>query len=296
MTVWKGVGEMSILKVYDAAGRGLKMSLDTSPVGGGDTTFVDSTYLGENRYWEEYRIAGDPMFDTGFLLMYDGIYSDYVERVTYQRGGDVILDISNTFVTALDLVSDGLKSLFLGNDRMVGNKFSDKILGFSGSDKIFGLSADDELRGMAGNDVLKGGGGNDILFGEGGKDQLNGGVGVDTLKGGKGSDVLKGGGGGDFLAGQGGADKLFGGSGADTLSGGGGRDIFIFNKVSGKGNIITDFSLGKDYIKVTNGATEVGDLSISNSGADVLIAFSNVDILVLGASVDDFSAGDVFIF
>lgn len=56
-------------------------------------------------------------------------------------------------------------------------------------------------------------------------------------------------GGDDLLLGKGGDDYLWGGSGDDTLSGGDGSDFFAWGENDGY-DIVEDFSIGQDYIRL----------------------------------------------
>ena len=103
-----------------------------------------------------------------------------------------------------------------------------------------------------------------------------------------------GGGGRDDLEGGGGADKLNGGRGADELTGGGGADVFQFRSDDGFDRI-TDSQQGRDKIEIVRGADDFGDLSISQVGDDVRIAFANVRIVVEDDNDGAFSSSD-FIF
>jgi glycerophosphoryl diester phosphodiesterase len=76
------------------------------------------------------------------------------------------------------------------------------------------------------NDVINGQGGNDILWGLGGNDTLRGGAGNDTL---------------------------IGGAGINYLTGNAGSDTFV---LSTKGlNYVTDFTIGQDFIGLSDGLT-----------------------------------------
>ncbi len=70
-----------------------------------------------------------------------------------------------------------------------------------------------------------------------------------TIYGGTGADSLNGGAGNDLLSGGKGNDTLTGGAGNDTLTGGDGNDVFIFE---GGNDLITDYTAGKDKIKISS--------------------------------------------
>ena len=75
-----------------------------------------------------------------------------------------------------------------------------------------------------------------------------------------------------------GADTLVGGKGNDTLTGGSGADVFIY--ANGDGNdVITDYVVGTDSIKLTSGSIT----SSSLSGSDVVLKVGSGSIKVKGA-------------
>jgi Ca2+-binding RTX toxin-like protein len=93
------------------------------------------------------------------------------------------------------------------------------------------------------------------LRGDAGADALYGGNGNDTLRGGEEADLLLGDGtlvlafdGRDRLEGGAGADTLWGGGKADTLIGGEGEDVFRFDSLAERGDVIVDFEPGRDAL------------------------------------------------
>ena len=157
---------------------------------------------------------------------------------------------------------------------------------------LFGGNGDDLLNGTAGNDNLSGGNGQDTLNGDGGNDTLAGGNGGDILNGGDGNDllqgddsdestngkdILNGGAGNDILNGGNGKDDLTGGTGNDILTGGSGSDTFIFAAGDGT-DIITDFNVGLDYIRLPVGMT-FGD--VSRSGSNIFVTSTNEHLATL---------------
>ena len=95
--------------------------------------------------------------------------------------------------------------------------------------------------------------GNDLILGLSGNDTLEGGSGGDTLTGGKGND------------------RLIGGSGAD---------VFVFNRGDGA-DVITDFVNGLDVLQIANGAESFADVTVRDSGQNVIILFANVQVTLL---------------
>jgi Ca2+-binding RTX toxin-like protein len=76
--------------------------------------------------------------------------------------------------------------------------------------------------------------GNDQLIGSNGDDLISGLEGRDTLIGGAGNDIL------------------VGGLGGDQLTGGAGSDQFVYDSVSERTDIITDFSFNEDKLVLSN--------------------------------------------
>lgn len=169
------------------------------------------------------------------------------------------------------------------DDRLSGDNqpgvFKDLIYGNGGDDWVGGGGGADRLFGNAGDDTMLGKKGTDTLLGGTGRDTLNGGAHADGLFGQRGNDVLKGGAGNDVLNGGGGRDELNGQKGNDVLTGGAGRDVFFFRKGNGDDRI-TDFEIGLDTIEIGVGASDLSDLSFARKGADVLVSFADVSILV----------------
>ncbi len=99
------------------------------------------------------------------------------------------------------------------------------------------------------------------------------------------NDVINGQDGDDTIAGLSGADILRGGDGDDFLAGGPGVDQFWIasNGLPQGTDTITDFEVGTDIIGIAglSGVTAIGDLSITQSGADTLINALNKDLATL---------------
>ncbi|WP_416311187.1 retention module-containing protein [Pseudomonas sp. W03] len=136
----------------------------------------------------------------------------------------------------------------------------------------------DNLYGGDGNDILYGQGGNDFLFGEGGNDILLGGTGSDQLTGGQGNDILTGGAGADtfiWKAGDIGNDTI-----TDFNAGEGDRiDISDLLPDAAQNDILS-------YLKVDTSTStlQVSTTGQVNSGADVTIKLSGVDLTSYGST------------
>jgi phosphodiesterase/alkaline phosphatase D-like protein len=173
----------------------------------------------------------------------------------------------------------------------VGDSFSNRINGFSG---------DDTLAGELGNDIILGGDGDDVLRGDGnsrrsraggrngGDDIIRGGAGNDRIGGKAGNDLLYGDAGNDQIWGDDGDDLLRGGLGDDILtgddfSGGQGSDTFVLALGEGTDTVV-DFEVDIDVIGLAGGLG-VGDLSVSQSGADTLVTAGDATLRLLNLTV-----------
>lgn len=134
-----------------------------------------------------------------------------------------------------------------GNDTVYGGIGLDTIYGNEGDDYLAGGGGiahpqddSDYIYGGAGNDFIIGNGGNDVIYAD--NSQAASTDGNDTVYGGLGDDQIYGGGGNDQLHGQIGSDYLVGGAGAD---------IFVFHTGGGR-DIIADFTVGTDILRITS--------------------------------------------
>lgn len=111
-----------------------------------------------------------------------------------------------------------------------------------------------------------------------------------------GDDVLIAGSGNDELYGGAGDDYLRGGNGNDINSGGSGSDIFAFDTCDGS-DVITDFELGVDTIRIKglgcgSDAFLFSTLSFTQDGDDTVIEFGWTDVRVEDTLATDFSVSD----
>lgn len=290
--------------------------LDSIHISYGGSSLASITDLGLDLNKVAY--ASDAEIERMIFGGNDVFFSDWTEGATYATGGgndritlgagDDFVDGGNgvdTFVlrTAYNPASILMESGQLVIKGAMGRdvlnnveilEFSNKSVavkvGSMRDDVLTGDAQDgvlaDILFGDFGNDRISGGKQGDRLFGNGGADKLFGGAGSDMLNGGAGKDVLKGGSGADILRGGDSDDRLLGGTGDDTLTGGSGRDKFIFTRGDGHDRI-TDFEIGRDTIVIDRGASDLSDLEFTRKGADVLVHFANVTILVEDVTVAD---------
>lgn len=223
-------------------------------------------------------VAIDPGGNRIFATIWDGggkdtyDLSSYADNLQLDLRAGASSEFSDTQIAGL---GDGhfaagniYNALLFGGDKRslienaIGGTGDDSILGNSAKNLLEGGEGSDHLVGFKGNDKLKGGEGADELFGSKGDDKLFGGVGRDTLEGGKGNDLIKG---------QKGNDIISGGLGKDFLYGGNGSDEFVFDdnvdfSKSSSIDIIKDFEIGEDTIRITNGGFDSGDI-----GGDITI-------------------------
>jgi len=165
------------------------------------------------------------------------------------------------------------------NPPAIPTDFSDTLLGTNDAEAIAGGKGNDTIDGRGGNDSLYGGEGQDILFGGPGKDFLFGNAGDDVLNGGDDDDLLFGGKGNDALFGNEGNDFLVGDLGNDFLVGGGGADRFAL-QVNGGVDTVSDFSIGQDFIVLTEGL-QFNQLSLNQVGANTVIRVASQDVMIL---------------
>jgi Ca2+-binding RTX toxin-like protein len=181
-----------------------------------------------------------------------------------------------------------------GNDNLLGEQDNDSIQGGAGFDSINGGQGNDTLMGGLGHDTLIGDeaggvgedsifggdgddtivgvGGNDILMGDTGHDNLNGDSGNDTLLGGANNDILQGGVGDDTLDGGTEDDILIGEQDSNTITTGSGLDIIRVNNNTIFHDVITDFSIGNDYIVIEGSAT-ARPITLGTSTGNLVITF-----------------------
>ncbi|WP_424989957.1 hypothetical protein [Fluviibacterium sp. S390] len=169
------------------------------------------------------------------------------------ENGDVVFDGGAGFDKAVVSNAAGL-TLSVGSWAGV-----ERINGLTGNDTIdaTGLATGVTIASGAGNDVVTGGSAGDVIFA------------------GTGNDTLLGAGGADALIGAAGNDRLDGGAGGDFYLGGAGSDSFAWSDGFGR-DVVKDYTDGLDRLDFTthSGVTKLADLSISQSGAHVIMTLS----------------------
>jgi Ca2+-binding RTX toxin-like protein len=215
-----------------------------------------------------------------------------------------------------------------GSDRLRGENGNDTLNGGEGDDFLWGDAGSDTLNGGNGTDTVSytyartsgvsinlvtnthtgeaagdtftsverfqltnQSGLADSFNGSAGDDWVAGYKGADTLTGNDGRDTLNGGEHNDVLNGGAGNDKLIAGTGNDTMTGGADADQFWFNVGLFGHDTVTDFENGVDKIRITGqaGINDIGDLTIAQNGANVLITLPDGSTITLSNT----SAGNI---
>jgi Ca2+-binding RTX toxin-like protein len=241
--------------------------------------------------------SGEDRFDAGkgddFVILGD---ADDNARGGY--GNDTI------YAGAGDTGNDYLEGN-AGNDILGAGAGNDMIDGGDGNDVIFGGAGNDKAEGGSGSDTIWAGTEDDSVLGEDGNDILGGGEGVDTVGGGIGNDVIYGASGIDMISGGGGDDTVFGGAGNDRITGdegndalygGAGNDVFVFASGHGQDSIGGFKTKGDNTIDLTAlGLSGFSDLTVTQSGSDVLISTGQGAITLWSTIVAELGAED-FLF
>lgn len=138
------------------------------------------------------------------------------------------------------------------------------INGTPGNDSKFGTNGSDFIDVLDGNDFVNARGGNDLVLGGANNDTLLGDFGSDVVDGGTGNDNLE------------------GGFGVDVLTGGAGADNFTYRDDDLGLDVITDFVVADDTIRVAVGdfgggigvgALEASEFRIGSAAADATDRF-----------------------
>ncbi|MEI2806662.1 MAG: calcium-binding protein [Albidovulum sp.] len=218
-------------------------------------------------------------------------------------GNDIFWDNAQADANGHDTVYGGAGNDTVngggGNELIYGEAGSDSLLGGIGNDTISAGDNYDTVRGGDGNDQVWGGNGRDLIFlGTGddvfwdnGQNDVNG---HDTVYGGAGNDTVNGGGGNELIFGEAGNDSLIGGIGNDTLWGGADADRFVFATGCGSDRV-GDFQNGVDLLRITAGAADFSAVTVTAQGADTLVQFADISILLAGVDSSLVEAND-FIF
>jgi serralysin len=252
-----------------------------SDVTSGDTIWGQGTTVASflQEIFDAY-VSGSPTENFG---------GDPIAFTIFDAGGIDTLNLS--FSTGDDRI-DLRDGRFSDVDGLVGN------IGIARGtvlERLITGSGDDEIRGNAAHNFIRSKSGDDLVFGAKGQDTLIGARGQDSLAGGNGRDILRGG------RGQ---DTLLGGRGDDTLTGGGGADTFAFTDSAIGADIITDYEVGVDALRIDDAlwggtilsAAQVVSTYASVVNGNVVFDFGNGNTITLdGVSSLDGLAADLTI-
>lgn len=325
-----GAGGFDIA-VYSGSAAGVKISLATGAVSGGDaqgdslagieglvgSAFAD-TLTGDANANRIEGGAGNDTIDggVGADAMIGGAGDDsYVvdnqgDQVTEAIGGG--LDIVRTSLSSLTL-ADGVEDLSYtgsGGFAGIGNALDNSLYGKALDDALYGLDGDDKLVGGAGADLLDGGAGRDQVDytksaaitvnlvtnvnrgGEAEGDRL---IGIETVIGSNYADSITGTDDllvGDMLYGRGGDDVLIGGGGDDQLDGGSGNDVLR----GGTGNdLYVVYEAGDQVIEAAGeGRDRIRTAATSYAlGANIeeLVYTGTIGATMTGNALDNFIVG-----
>jgi beta-glucanase (GH16 family) len=248
-----------------------------------------------------YAVGGDWAGDTSASTM-PGMAIDYIRAYSLEAAPVTAPVVTAPVVTAPVETTP----ITVAGLNLVGTTHADTLTGGAGADTLNGGADIDRLIGGAGDDTyyvsdtdvvveLPGGGVDTVstsssyalganienltLTGAG----RAGGFGnalANVIIGNSGANRLEGAGGNDTMNGAGGADTIVGGTGDDRLTGGVGADTFIINRGDGH-DVISDFGNGADALDLSNFYGAGLHPTITASGADSIIQFSNGDSIHL---------------
>lgn len=210
--------------------------------------------------------GGDDVITFGKFANAGSTFNGGDGQDTLRAGGDAVLCIID--LAARVLTINGEAAGRIGE--------IENAVGSGRNDRLFGNALDNDLRGGGAQDRILGNDGDDRLHGDTGNDKLFGGAGADWLLGGDG------------------LDRLDGGAGNDRLDGGAGSDIFVFARGGGV-DTVTDFVDGEDILDLrTSPAGDFADVRahMTEVGADVVITYGSDSLVIAGASIGAFDAGD----
>ena len=212
--------------------------------------------------------GGDDIINPGLgddlVIGGDGTDLLILDYTVGETGLSGVLNESGAFVRrSLDTnaIVDRLIFFEFEQMRVTGSNRADTIIGLAGNDVLRGGGGRDFLRGRAGQDILDGGGGIDTADysdrGQAIEVTLNGATTVTVKVGGVDEDRIRnienivGGFLSDTLTGDANDNSLAGEDGNDTLTGGAGADDFVFSRLFGGNDTITDFVTQADSIHVS---------------------------------------------
>jgi len=260
--------EIDLLLTVNSAGRTFTKALtvdvtdsgEAEPSGGDDPS--DTAIVGTNAADELFGLGGDDeLYGLGGNDVLDGRGGDDVligglgaDRLTGRGGTDsasyqrAAVSVRVDLLTPTKNTGEALGDTYSSIEDLIGSGYADSLSGNHGRNTLYGGGGDDFLNGQGDADTLYGEAGNDMLQGSGGNDRLEGGVGNDTLSGGK-----------------------------------SGRDWFAFSATGWGHDIIQDFEDGVDLIDLRGSGVSFDQLSISQSGSDVLVGLGDGSTILLNS-------------
>ncbi|MBR0800489.1 hypothetical protein JQ615_34495 [Bradyrhizobium jicamae] len=141
--------------------------------------------------------------------------------------------------------------------------------------------------------VMIGQGANDFMYAEGGTNYFYGGTGFGEFFGGNGVDIMVGGSGNDYFDGGTGVNYYYGGNGGGP---GAGIGIDTFNVSLGGGDVIQDWTEGKDTVQLNgSGFTSFSDIlahSYQNGAYFVVQVNPETAVWLNGATASSVNAND----
>jgi Ca2+-binding RTX toxin-like protein len=288
-TIFGGTGHDTISG--DSGGDLLYGGLGSDTIHGGTG---NDTINGGNQSDTIYAGAGNDIViggrgaDTAYLGDGNDEYIDHLQfgaaglDIVYGQGGDDLLRGRG----GRDFLYGGP-----GNDDIYGGADNDYIHGGTGNDYINAATGHDYVLSGAGRDTVLLGAGNDRYFdqdhdGALDRDVVYGGRGADRIVLYGGNDMAYGGIGNDVISAGRGADWIDGGQQADRLTGGRGPDTFVFHNNDGR-DVITDFTLGQDTLRLEISGLSYADLSFISTPNGTAVDYGTGRIILLDVDISD---------
>lgn len=257
---------------------------DTVVAGAGNDTIVGGT--------DNDTLTGGAGLDTFTFASGDG-----TDTITDFDPAEDVISIDAVVISDLSALPAGVTGATVGTDLVVSYGSGDQITILTSTDleatypDLFGEQSDGIVTGTGLADVIDG----SFIDADGDAiddlgQTITGGNGLDSIFAGAGDDFIFGDNGNDTIDGSAGDDTIDGGAGRDTVTGGLGADVFVFegSDLSKKwssgvlvgGDVITDFTIGEDTIKIdVDGVDSFDDLSVWYS--------STMDAMVINVTGTD---------
>ena len=272
----------------------------------GGYAIKSGSFKGKQGVFIEAQIGGDnPNFvfiENQYKSLNNEGFKDQISNLfsSSEQSGSIIGTFNQSPIGVnpqADIRKQGLGTF--GGDHIFGEEPTESTVQTGGGTyELIGEYGDDFIQGSTQNDILHGGFNFNKSLTDGaltyiddGFDILQGGEGDDTLDGGSGNDTLDGGGftfsNGDITS----TGVLITDDGADRLIGGSGKDTFVFNALSTDIDIIEDFTVRVDRIRINAegfGATDISQFSFDNTSGALSFNSQQFATLENFASLQDF--------